>query len=442
MLDRGIKRMRFIITIIISLIAFLSHVQQASSAQQAEITGVRCWTSPTNIRVVVDLTKEVSYSIKESSVPPEILITIENSFSNNQELLANNTTIKQITVSQKDKNVSRIKIELTKKTVFNVFQLKKYQSKPDRLVIDINIPDVKKILPVSQKEIELIKKRAKIVVIDAGHGGEDPGAIGPSGLQEKDVVLSIARKLANYLNQQNNVKAFLTRDGDYFIPLGERIKLCKHYDGDIFISIHANASPKENVRGSSVYVLSPEGAGNKAAQLVAQRENMADLIGGIAKIEDDAVASILVDLSQTQAINESLGLAKGTLDSIVSFCHTYSLGIGRAGFAVLKSIDVPSILVEAAFISNREEEKLLAADEFQEAMSKAVYAATLKYLEISSSAISLVLTKQYKYHVVKNGETLWSIAALYDKSPQEIKGVNADIPPSDSVFVGQELIIP
>ncbi|MDI6781766.1 MAG: N-acetylmuramoyl-L-alanine amidase [bacterium] len=434
--------MRFMLTIIISLIAFSSSLSSLSYAQQAEITSVRYWTSPTNIRVVVDLTNEVSYQVKESLLPPEILITIENTRSNNQDLLANNAAIRQISISQKDKNVSCVKIELTKKTTFNVFQLKKYQSKPDRLVIDINIPDVKKILPISQKEIELIKKRSKIVVIDAGHGGEDPGAIGPGGLQEKDVVLNIAKKLAGYFNQRHDVKAFLTRDGDYFIPLGERIKLCKHYDGDIFISIHANASPKENVRGSSVYVLSTEGADNKAAQLVAQRENMADLIGGIAKIENDVVASILVDLSQTQAINESLVLAKVTLDSMVSSCHTLSLGIGRAGFAVLKSIDVPSILVETAFISNIEEEKLLATDEFQELMSRAIYEATLKYLGVSSSVVSLVPPKGYKYHVVKKGETLWSIAALYDKSPQEIKGLNADIPPSDVVFVGQELIIP
>ncbi len=431
--------MRFMITMIMSLIAFSSF---SLAAQQSEITSVRCWTSPTNIRVVVDLTTEVSYEVKESLSPSEILITIKNTRSTNQDLLANNAAIKQISVFQKDTNMSCVKIGLVKKTTFNVFLLKKYLSKPDRLVIDINIPDVKKALSVSQKEIELIKKRSKIVVIDAGHGGEDPGAIGPTGLQEKDVVLNIARNLANYFNQRHDVKAFLTRDGDYFIPLGERIKLCKHYDGDIFISIHANASPKEHVRGSSVYVLSTEGADNKAAQLVAQRENMADLIGGIAKIENNVVASILVDLSQTQAINESLGLAKGTLDSMVSFCHTYSLGIGRAGFAVLKSIDVPSILVETAFISNSEEEKLLATDEFQESMSKAIYAATLKYLEIPSSIVSLVSPKGYKYHVVKKGETLWSISAFYDKSPDEIKGLNADIPPSDAVFVGQELIIP
>jgi len=428
--------MRFILTIIISLFAFSSY------AQQTEITGVRYWTSPTNIRVVVDLTNEVSYQMKESSAPPEIIITMKNTKSNKQELLVNNTTIRQISVSADDKNASCIKIGLTKKTIFNVFQLKKYQSKPDRLVIDINIPDVKKTLPVSQKEIERIKKRAKIVVIDAGHGGEDPGAIGPGGLQEKDVVLSVAKKLANYFNQGHGVKAFLTRDGDYFIPLGERVKLCKQYDGDIFISIHANASPKENIRGSSVYVLSTEGADNRAAQLLAQRENMADLIGGIAKIENDVVASILVDLSQTQAINESLGLAKVTLDNMTSFCHTYSIGIGRAGFAVLKSIDVPSILVETAFVSNQKEEKLLATDGFQESMAKAIYEATLKYLEIPSSVVSLVPPKGYKHHVVKNGETLWSIAALYDKSPKEIKGVNTDIPASDVVFVGQELIIP
>lgn len=428
--------MRFIITIIMSLVAFSSY------AQQAEITSVRYWTSPTNIRVVVDLTSEVAYQIKEASTSPELLITMENTHSNKQELLVNNTTIRQISVFQKDKNVSCVKIELVKKTTFNAFQLKKYQSKPDRLVIDINIPDIKKVLPVSQKEIALIKKRSKIVVIDAGHGGEDPGAIGPSGLQEKDVVLSIAKKLANYFNQRPDVKTFLTRDGDYFIPLGERVKLCKHYEGDIFISIHANASHKEHVHGSSVYVLSTEGADTKAAQLIAQRENMADLIGGIAKIEDDVVASILVDLSQTQAINESLALAKVTLDSMASFCHINSIGIGRAGFAVLKSIDVPSILVETAFISNPEEEKLLSTDEFQESMSKSIYEATLKYLGISSSVISLVSPKKYKYHVVKNGETLWSISALYNKSPQEIKELNADIPPSDVVFVGQELIIP
>ncbi|MBI4753312.1 N-acetylmuramoyl-L-alanine amidase [Candidatus Desantisbacteria bacterium] len=356
--------------------------------------------------------------------------------------MINNTTIRQISVSHDDKNISCIKIGLTKKTLFHVFQLKKYQTKPDRLVIDINIPDVKKTFPVSQKEIERIKQRAKIVVIDAGHGGEDPGAIGPSGLQEKDVVLSIAQKLADYFNQKQDVKAFLTRDGDYFIPLGERVKLCQQYEGDIFISIHANASYKATACGSSVYVLSTEGASNKAAQLIAQRENMADLIGGIAKVDNDTVAGILVDLSQTLSINESLGLAKVTLDNMVSYCHTPFIGVERAGFAVLKSIDVPSILVETAFISNPEEEKLLATEEFRESMAKSIYEATLKYLGISSSVVFLRSPSGYKYHVVKDGETLWSISAQYDKSPQEIKGLNADIPPSDVVFVGQQLIIP
>lgn len=316
--------MRLIIIIIISLFAFSCY------AQQTTVTNVRYWTSPTNIRVVVDLTGEVSYQVKESSAPSELLITIENTQSNKQELLVNNTTIRQIFVSQDDKNTSCIRIGLTKKTSFNVFQLKKCQPKPDRLVIDINIPDVKKTFPVSQKEIERIKQKAKIVVIDAGHGGEDPGAIGPSGLQEKDVVLSIARKLADYFNQKQDVKAFLTRDGDYFIPLGERVKLCQQYEGDIFISIHANASLKANARGSSVYVLSTEGASNKAAQLLAHRENMADLIGGIAKVDNDTVAGILMDLSQTQAINESLGLAKITLDKMVSYCHTPFIGVERA----------------------------------------------------------------------------------------------------------------
>jgi len=434
--------MRIILTIIISLFAFSGY------AQQTTVTNVRYWTSPTNIRVVIDLTGEVSYQVKESAAPPEIIITIENTQSNKQELLVNNTTIRQISVSQEkaapltNENTSCIKIGLTKKTSFNMFQLKKYQDKPVRLVIDINIPDVKKALPVSKKEIERIKQRAKIVVIDAGHGGEDPGAIGPSGLQEKDVVLSIARKLADYFNQKQNVRAFLTRDGDYFIPLGERVKLCQQYEGDMFISIHANASYKESARGSSVYVLSTEGASNKAAQLLAHRENMADLIGGIARVDNDTVAGILMDLSQTYAINESIGLAKFTLDNIVSYCHTVFIGVERAGFAVLKSIDVPSVLVETAFISNSKEEKLLATDEFQELMAKAIYEATLKYLGISSSVVSLRSPSGYKYHVVKDGETLWSISAMYDKSAQEIKKFNADIPPSEVIFVGQTLIIP
>jgi N-acetylmuramoyl-L-alanine amidase len=429
------------------------------------VINVRYWTAPTRVRVVVDLTSQVIYHVKQK-VPEEIIIKLEHTRTKRHYLDIDNNTIKEIVVSQVDENTTCIKMVLVKKTDFCVFQLKKYQYKPDRLVIDVKNPDVKKEIVVSEEELKRIKERAKIVVIDPGHGGEDPGAIGKSGLQEKDVVFSIATKLKEYFDKHENVKTFLTRNGDYFIPLGQRVKLCKAYKGDIFISIHTDANFDRSKHGSSVYVLSTSGATDKAAQLVAQRENMADLIGGIATIEDDTVAGILLDLSQTQAINESLVLAELVMDKIVDYCDMFRIGVKRAGFAVLKSIDVPSILVETAFISNPREERLLSGDTFRSTVAKAIYDATMEYLELQPSveeeevqytevhhtrmmAVPEMREKEERreekkysrYHIVQKGETLWRISKLYGISVEKLKELNG-ISADNLLRVGQKLIIP
>jgi N-acetylmuramoyl-L-alanine amidase len=196
------------------------------------------------------------------------------------------------------------------------------------------------------------------VVLDPGHGGEDPGAVGAAGSHEKNVTLSIARRLKRKIDAEPNMRAVLTRDGDYFVPLGQRVIRARRVRADLFVSIHADAFVKPEANGSSVYVLSERGASSTAARWLAQKENDADLIGGINLAHQDGhIARTLLDLSQTATINDSLKLGRAMLGEIGGINRLHKSDVEQAGFAVLKAPDIPSVLVETAFISNPSEER-------------------------------------------------------------------------------------
>ena len=222
--------------------------------------------------------------------------------------------------------------------------------------------------------------RLVIVALDPGHGGEDPGAVGPGGTREKDVVLQIALRLRDRINQQPNMRAFLTRDADFFVPLNTRVQKARRVQADLFISIHADAFFTARPQGASVFALSDKGASSSAARWMADKENSADLVGGInARAKDTQVQRALLDMSTTAQINDSLKLGSAMLGEIGNIGKLHKPRVEQAGFAVLKAPDIPSVLVETAFISNPDEEARLRSDDYQIQLSDALMRGISRY---------------------------------------------------------------
>jgi N-acetylmuramoyl-L-alanine amidase len=232
-------------------------------------------------------------------------------------------------------------------------------------------PPPAKLPPEEQKRID----RLVVIALDPGHGGEDPGAIGPSGLREKDVVLAIALKLRDRLNSVPGMRAMLTRDADFFVPLHERVRKARRVQADLFVSIHADAFMTPQARGASVFALSDSGATSAAARWIAQKENAADLVGGAATpaVKDAQVLRAMLDMSTTAQIKDSLKIGREVLDRIGKVGHLHKRQVEQAGFAVLKAPDIPSILVETAFISNPDEEAKLRDDDYQAKLVEALF---------------------------------------------------------------------
>jgi len=248
--------------------------------------------------------------------------------------------------------------------------------KPDTGKVDLPPPAV----TPPHKNIPELRARTLIVAIDAGHGGEDPGAIGRRGSREKNVTLAIARKVKILMDGVPDLRGVLIRDGDYFIPLGERAAKARKVNADLFISIHADAFIKPDARGSSVFALSEHGATSAAARWLAKKENEADLIGGVnLAVKDPHLARTLLDLSQTATINDSMKLAKHVLGELGDINDLHRGQVEQAGFAVLKSPDIPSILVETAFISNPSEERRLNDENYQMKIANAIFGGIKRY---------------------------------------------------------------
>ena len=223
--------------------------------------------------------------------------------------------------------------------------------------------------------------RLVIVAVDAGHGGEDSGARGRKGTKEKDVTLAIARRLKTLIDRESNMRAVLVRDGDYFVPLGDRVSKSRRVQADLFVSVHADAWVRPDAKGSSVFALSESGATSTAARMLAQRENQSDLIGGVNfGVKDPNLARTLLDLSLTATINDSLKLGRAVLNELGDVNALHKVSVEQAGFAVLKAPDIPSILVETAFISNPDEEKRLKDSAYQDKMALAILGGIKRYL--------------------------------------------------------------
>ncbi len=302
------------------------------------------------------------------------------------------------------------------------------------------------------------RKRELVVAIDAGHGGKDVGARGPSGTYEKDVVLAISRKLAALVEQEPGMRPVLVRDGDYFIRLRDRMHRARAKNADLFVSIHADAFDDHRARGSSVFVVSDRGASSEMARILADQENAADLVGGVSlNDKDELLKSVLLDLSQSASIEASMNVADNVLSELKQIGNVHKARVQQAGFMVLKSPDVPSILVETAFISNPAEERQLRDSRHQQRLAQAIMKGIRAYFrdnpppgtimakgepagEAVASRDADAAAAADKKHVIKRGETLSGLAQRYAVSMERLRMANNLN--GDRLLVGSVLRIP
>jgi N-acetylmuramoyl-L-alanine amidase len=350
----------------------------------ARLLEVRQWSAPDHTRVVADLEGSPAHEVLAQTDPLVFTVQLRGIVlpRGSQELPVDDPIIRKIRIEPDGREGVRLSLFLVKPGRLNVFLLKPFENKPDRLVIDVSRPDLEE-REKEQRQFsrELKAKKKRIVVIDAGHGGDDPGAIGPRKTMEKDIVLALAQNLQKNLDATGEIRAFLTRRGDYFVPLNDRVKIAEEYGADLFISLHANGSRSRQTRGTSIYCLSLKGASDKATQVLAQKENESDMLGGTSLVPARKdLDTILLDLEQTQAINESLHLGGLALSELGRVNQIQFAQPRQAGFAVLKAPQYPSILIETAYITNPNEEVFLRKKSFQDRLCQAVAAAVKKYL--------------------------------------------------------------
>jgi N-acetylmuramoyl-L-alanine amidase len=382
----------------------------AWGATAPTLLGVRVWPASDYTRVTLEYNTPLSQPLKFTQLllkdPDRLVLDIEGVEFNSVlaslpgKILETDPQIRLIRAGRFKPEVVRIVIELKGEVKPQVFSLKPVGEYGHRLVLDLypaEPPDPLLALlqkhggtdPFSPPDSRPTRKpatpvpeidRLVTVVIDPGHGGEDPGAVGHGGSLEKNVTLAIARRLKARIDATPNMRALLTRDGDYFIPLQQRVAKARRVNADLFVSVHADAFVKTTARGSSVFVLSENGASSSAARWLANKENAADLIGGVnLGVKDPHLARTLLDLSQTATLNDSLKLGKAVLGEIGGINELHKGHVEQAGFAVLKAPDIPSILVETAFISNPEEEARLTDDGYQDRMAEALLTGMRRY---------------------------------------------------------------
>ena len=416
--------------------------QGLAIAAPVDFEDVRFWTAPDHIRVVFDTNGPVQHQLFTLQNPERLVIDVPGarakSTLNTRDVSAD--LIKGVRAAMHKPDVLRIVLDLKQGVRPRSFTLKPNKQYGHRLVVDLynktetaSKTVVKK--TVADKNTQL---RDLVIAIDAGHGGEDPGAIGRHGTREKDVVYSIARRLAALIKKEPGMQAVLIREGDYYIGLRQRIDKARKLNADLFISIHADGFRDQRARGSSVFVLSNRGATSEMARWVAEKENLSDLAGGVSLDDKDGLlAEVLLDLSQTATIEASLEVADNLLGELKGIGKTHKSSVQQAGFVVLKSPDIPSILVETAFISNPQEEKKLRSKQHQQVLARAMLRGIQDYFGKNPPPGTHMVPRQY---VVKRGDTLSDIALQHQISLNRLRGYN-DLK-NDLVRIGETLRIP
>ncbi|MBV1910590.1 MAG: N-acetylmuramoyl-L-alanine amidase [Kangiellaceae bacterium] len=445
------------------------------SAFASDINGLRFWQDPEKTRIVFDLSEKVDYKLFTLPNPSRLVVDI-----NQSNLKADINAIKlpealvgSIRTSHKKGN-TRVVIDLKKSVTTKDFTLKPYQKYGHRLVIDLVPKDSRKKIVKKAEDRNTNQKRDIIIAIDAGHGGEDPGA--PGG--EKEVCLAVAKKLAALINKEKGMKAVLTRKDDYFVGLLKRTEIARSNKADLFISLHADGFSDKRVRGTSVWVLSPRGATSEMGRWLEQKENASDLAGGVdISNQDPLVAAVLLDLSMNYSVGESLkaaGLVRKQLSGNMPKMH--GKGIKKAAFVVLQMPDIPAMLVEMGFISNKKENKQLKSAKHQRKIASSVLKGVKTYFKqnppdgtlyaglhkrknsqtkvasVSKSntqktvkpsvkkAVKKSVKAKNKSHKVKSGDTLSEIALRHGISTSKLRKHNRLR--NDHIRIGQIIKIP
>lgn len=413
-----------------------------SWAGQVDVIGVRMWPAPDNTRLVFDLSGPIEHTLFSLKNPDRIVVDLQNSRLRG-DLPApegKDNPIKSLRSGTRNQQDLRIVLDADQRLRPKSFVLKPYGDHGHRLVLDLEHDQQERVVAKSSRTPNAgnsKKLRDVVIAIDAGHGGEDPGARGYRGTQEKRVVLAVARKLEALVKREPGMRAVMIRDGDYFIRLRDRINKARQARADIFISIHADAFHNPKASGSSVYTLSRRGATSEAARFLAVSENNSDRIGGVRLDDkDDLLASVLLDLSQTASLEASMDVASNILGGLKQLGKTHKRSVQSANFLVLKSPDIPSVLVETAFISNPEEERKLRTAAYQQHLARAMMKGIRNYFE----RFPPPGTRLARRHTIQRGETLSGIAERYQVNMQTLRATNKLN--TDRIHVGQTLRIP
>lgn len=440
--------------------------QLASATVQVE--SVRLWRAPDSTRLVFDLSDKVEHKLFTLTNPSRLVIDLGNTRLNTgyDDLSLQDTPIRSIRAAARNGSDLRVVLDLSAEVQAKSFVLMKHGDMNDRLVIDLFDSSKK---PAEKTVTQLITtpsgKRDIIIAIDAGHGGEDPGALGPKiggrQLREKDVVMAISKQLAAQINAEPGYRAELVRTGDYYIPLRKRRDIAREKRADLFVSVHADAFHNPAASGASVFALSRSGATSETARFLAQQENEADLIGGVGGVslddKDEMLRGVLVDLSMTATLSTSLQVGDNVLKAMGSFAHLHKKQVEQAGFAVLKSPDVPSILVETGFISNPGEAKKLNDPAYRNRLAVSIFKGVKEYFQLvppadsyvaylkeggkpSNSTTTTAASRVATEHIISRGDTLSGIARQYDVTVGQIQRANRMN--NSTIQVGKTLKIP
>lgn len=369
-----------------ALLVLLALVTGPVSA--AVIKDIRMWHAPDHSRLVFDMDKRSKFKVFSLESPGRVVIDLENTRLRSKipDPTKTGQFIRQIRLGSPDGSVTRLVFDLKKPVRYFIQLLKPSNKFQYRLVVDFYHhdfdPNKKKPVPAPRPEPGAPRDPSRdiLVMIDPGHGGEDSGARGKRSY-EKTVVLQISKRLKALIDAEPGMKAELTRTGDYYIKLRKRSTLARQNRADMFISIHADAFKDSRARGASVYALSLRGATSETAKILANKENLSDLAGGVSLADkDDLLAEVLLDLSMSSTVNESISFGREVLAELKKIGRVHSKRVEQAGFVVLKSPDVPSILVETAYITNPSEEKLLRSKRHQEKIAKAILTGVKRYI--------------------------------------------------------------
>lgn len=419
----------------------------AAVTQAGDVKKVRMWLAPDHARLVFDLSGPSAHKVFTLSNPHRIVLDVENAklTADLTKLGLDKSPVQRIRSGKNGKTL-RLVLDLKRAVRPKSFELKPNQKYGHRLVLDLYEKD-SLVKAKKTAKPKAVAGRDIVIAIDAGHGGDDPGAIGSGRVREKDVVLAIAKELKRRLDQTPGYKGKLTRTGDYYISLRGRTKAARKHNADLFVSIHADAFKDHRARGASVWVLSSRGASSEMGRWLARKENSADLIGGVGSVslddKDNVLASVLLDMSMTASREDSRSIAKGIHGNIKRFARMHKSHVEQAGFVVLKSPDIPSILVETGFISNPGEAAKLKTRSYQKKMADAVYKGITQHFERKPPALTYVAQRKAKdnrsYKVVR-GDTLSVIASKNGVSLASLRKVNSL--KSDRIKIGQVLRIP